>query len=130
MPDILLELTIAATPETVYQAITDRQGVTSWWALKQLSNRRSDRRQNSGSEAVSPSSPSRSPDLLIGTAASLSGREQPRLEQIDLMQRTERVAALQRQIPTGQVMENYVFQQGARDLHAKARRRKSEGLGW
>jgi uncharacterized protein YndB with AHSA1/START domain len=32
MPDILHELTIAATPDVVYQAITEARGVTRWWA--------------------------------------------------------------------------------------------------
>jgi uncharacterized protein YndB with AHSA1/START domain len=31
MPDILHELTIAATPDRVYRAITEEQGLASWW---------------------------------------------------------------------------------------------------
>src|SRR5215467_11126896 len=31
MPDILLELRIAATPDQVYQAITEQEGLCSWW---------------------------------------------------------------------------------------------------
>jgi uncharacterized protein YndB with AHSA1/START domain len=31
MPDVLLELPIAATPEQVYAAITEQAGLSSWW---------------------------------------------------------------------------------------------------
>jgi|SRR5579859_1682845 len=31
MPDILLELTIAATPDKVFQALTEPQGLEAWW---------------------------------------------------------------------------------------------------
>lgn len=31
MPDILLEATIAAPPEKVYQALTEKDGLASWW---------------------------------------------------------------------------------------------------
>jgi uncharacterized protein YndB with AHSA1/START domain len=31
MPDVLLEVRIAATPDKVYQAITEGQGLASWW---------------------------------------------------------------------------------------------------
>src|ERR1700751_3895350 len=32
MPDVLHELTIDGTPDKVYEAITDGQKVTKWWA--------------------------------------------------------------------------------------------------
>ena len=31
MPDVLLEVPIAATPERVYTAITEQSGLSSWW---------------------------------------------------------------------------------------------------
>ena len=31
MPDILLEATINASPEKVYQALTEQEGIRSWW---------------------------------------------------------------------------------------------------
>jgi uncharacterized protein YndB with AHSA1/START domain len=31
MPDILLEVPIAASPDQVYRAITEQQGLASWW---------------------------------------------------------------------------------------------------
>ncbi len=31
MPDILLEVTIAAAPDKVYKALTERQGLEGWW---------------------------------------------------------------------------------------------------
>src|SRR5262249_40270173 len=31
MPDVLLEVAIAATPDQVNQAITEEQGLSSWW---------------------------------------------------------------------------------------------------
>lgn len=31
MPDILHELTIAAAPDKVFQAITEQQGLAAWW---------------------------------------------------------------------------------------------------
>ncbi len=31
MPDVLLEVPIAATPEQVYAAITEQAGLSSWW---------------------------------------------------------------------------------------------------
>ena len=34
MPDILHEVTIAALPDTVYKAITEQEGLTSWWAAQ------------------------------------------------------------------------------------------------
>jgi uncharacterized protein YndB with AHSA1/START domain len=34
MADILHELTIAATPEQVYKAITEQNGLASWWTTR------------------------------------------------------------------------------------------------
>jgi uncharacterized protein YndB with AHSA1/START domain len=34
MAEILHEVTIAAAPETVYKAITEQEGLTSWWAAQ------------------------------------------------------------------------------------------------
>ncbi len=31
MPDILIEVTIAATPENVFEALTEQNGLASWW---------------------------------------------------------------------------------------------------
>src|ERR1700687_3950286 len=31
MPDILLELTIAAAPDKVFQALTEQPGLEAWW---------------------------------------------------------------------------------------------------
>src|SRR5713226_6682291 len=31
MPDVLLEVSIAATPVRVYEAITEAQGLSNWW---------------------------------------------------------------------------------------------------
>jgi uncharacterized protein YndB with AHSA1/START domain len=31
MPDILLEVPISASPDQVYEAITEQQGLSSWW---------------------------------------------------------------------------------------------------
>lgn len=31
MPDVLLEVPIAATPDQVYEAITDPEGLSRWW---------------------------------------------------------------------------------------------------
>ncbi len=31
MPDILHEVTVAAAPDTVFRAITEQQGLASWW---------------------------------------------------------------------------------------------------
>jgi uncharacterized protein YndB with AHSA1/START domain len=31
MPDILLEVTIAAAPDKVFQALTEQQGLEAWW---------------------------------------------------------------------------------------------------
>ena len=31
MPDILLELTIAAAPDKVFKALTEQQGLEAWW---------------------------------------------------------------------------------------------------
>ena len=43
-------------------------------------------------------------------------REELRLAEIELMRQRERVAALRRELPPGAVVEDYVFQQGPRDL--------------
>jgi len=34
MPDILHEVTIASTPDEVYKAISEQEGLTSWWAAQ------------------------------------------------------------------------------------------------
>jgi uncharacterized protein YndB with AHSA1/START domain len=34
MADIWHEITIAATPDKVYKAITEEEGLTSWWAAR------------------------------------------------------------------------------------------------
>jgi uncharacterized protein YndB with AHSA1/START domain len=31
MPDILLEATINAPPEKLYQALTEQEGIRAWW---------------------------------------------------------------------------------------------------
>jgi uncharacterized protein YndB with AHSA1/START domain len=31
MPDILLEVTIAAAPDNVFKALTEQQGLEGWW---------------------------------------------------------------------------------------------------
>ena len=43
-------------------------------------------------------------------------REELRLAEIELMRQRERVAALRRALPPGAVVEDYVFQEGPRDL--------------
>lgn len=43
-------------------------------------------------------------------------REELRLAEIELVQQRERVAALRRALPPGTVVEDYVFQEGPRDL--------------
>lgn len=48
----------------------------------------------------------------------LARREELRLAEIELMQHTERVAALRRALPLGAVVQDYVFQEGPRDLSA------------
>lgn len=54
--------------------------------------------------------------LTTESAEYLSAREQLRHAEIELMQHRERVAALRRQLPSGPVVEDYVFQAGPTDL--------------
>ena len=55
--------------------------------------------------------PNQSPEYL-------AQREALRLAEIELMQHTERVAELRRQLPQGPVVQDYVFQEGPPDLAA------------
>src|SRR5207249_2683080 len=48
----------------------------------------------------------------------LAAREELRSAEIELMRHRERVAALRRQLPTGPVVEDYLFQEGPVDLNA------------
>ena len=45
-----------------------------------------------------------------------AAREELRLAEIDLMRQRERVAELRRGLPTGAVVEDYVFEEGPADL--------------
>jgi predicted dithiol-disulfide oxidoreductase (DUF899 family) len=48
----------------------------------------------------------------------LAQREQLRLAEIELVRQRERVAALRRQLPQGAALQDYVFEEGPRALHA------------
>jgi predicted dithiol-disulfide oxidoreductase (DUF899 family) len=56
--------------------------------------------------------------LQTESANYLAQREQLRLAELDLMQHTERVAALRRHLPQGPIVQDYVFQEGPADLDA------------
>ena len=48
----------------------------------------------------------------------LAKREELRLAEIDLMNHSERVASLRRELPQGAVLQDYEFQEGPANLHA------------
>src|SRR6516165_5714278 len=48
----------------------------------------------------------------------LAKREELRLAEIELMRQRERVAELRRHLPQGAPMQDYVFEEGPRDLNA------------
>jgi predicted dithiol-disulfide oxidoreductase (DUF899 family) len=56
--------------------------------------------------------------LTNQSADYLAKREALRLAEIELMQHTERVAALRRDLPPGPSLQDYVFLEGPRDLDA------------
>jgi predicted dithiol-disulfide oxidoreductase (DUF899 family) len=55
---------------------------------------------------------------LPESAEYFTRREELRQAEIDLMHQREKVASLRRQLPAGAVVENYVFNEGPKDLHA------------
>jgi predicted dithiol-disulfide oxidoreductase (DUF899 family) len=52
------------------------------------------------------------------SAENVARREELRQAEVELMRHRERVAELRRNLPPGPVVEDYVFQEGPRDLHA------------
>ena len=56
--------------------------------------------------------------LANESADYLAQRERLQQAEIELMQHRERVAAMRRQLPQGPVIQDYVFQEGPRDLDA------------
>jgi predicted dithiol-disulfide oxidoreductase (DUF899 family) len=56
--------------------------------------------------------------LVNESADYLAARDQLQRAEIELMQQRERVAALRRQLPPGQIVPDYVFQEGPRSLDA------------
>jgi predicted dithiol-disulfide oxidoreductase (DUF899 family) len=57
-------------------------------------------------------------NLANEPAEYLSRREELRLAEVELMKQRERVAALRRELPAGAIIEDYVFEEGPRNLDA------------
>ena len=57
-------------------------------------------------------------NLTNEPAEYLAKREELRMAEIELMQQSERVAAMRRALPKGAVVKDYVFQEGPADLNA------------